>query len=160
MPRTKTERTRCKKETGPGAECSFITPGAGGANEPHARSSEVASDQLLGHFISYKMAPCLPLEDSPAALLILLPAQIFTHLVLPAVVQSGAPHLTWRKSFLPPCSRDEPHTSKNVHDTKLGNGAIISGKLGRVVVHLPVIFRRRGINEDLGNEIHYRSRLQ
>ena len=38
-----------ERETERGSERSFIAPGAGGANEPHIRSSEEARDQLLGH---------------------------------------------------------------------------------------------------------------
>ena len=83
---TRTKRARGERE--PGAEGNFIAPGAGGAKEPHVRSSEVAWDQLLGHDRSYQLVPCQPLEDSPAAPPILLPGQIFTHLVLP--LSSGA----------------------------------------------------------------------
>ena len=91
LTRPKRERER---ESELGTDRSFIAPGAGGAKEPHVRSSEAAWDQLLGHVRSYEQAPCQPLGDSPAAPTILLPAWIFTHLILPAVVRSGAPHLT------------------------------------------------------------------
>ena len=75
-----------------GIERSFIAPEAGGANEPHVRSTEVAWDQLLGHARFYEPAQCQPLEGSPTALPILLPGRVFTHSVLPAVVINRAPH--------------------------------------------------------------------
>ena len=74
--------------------------------------------------------------------------------------QERSSTLNMGKSLLPPCTRDEPHMSKNVHGTKPGNGAIIAGGLCRVLVRIPVVFRWRGMNGDCGNEIQYRSRLQ
>ena len=43
--------------------------------------------------------------------------------------QEWSSALNMGKSLLPPCTRDEPHTSKNVQGIKPGNGAIIAGGL-------------------------------
>ena len=152
--------TRTGRESKSGAKHSFIAPRAGEANEPHSRSSEVVWDQLLAHIRSYELAPCQLLEHSPQPRPFCCPPRYsftwFFRLSPGAELPTSHGEIT----FLPPCTQDEPHSSKNVHGTKAENEAIISGKLCPFLVRLPVMFRRRGMNRDEENEIHSRGRRQ